>query len=90
MPSDAERWRFLSKHALTLHTDGGDYGYMVHWGRTGGPGEPPQFFRISNGRTAEEAIDRAIVRYNRKHGVTSSLELTEFGVVTLMVRGWVS
>lgn len=21
-----------------LHTDGGDYGYMVHWCRTAGPG----------------------------------------------------
>jgi hypothetical protein len=26
MPTDAERWRFLSDHLLTLHTDGGDYG----------------------------------------------------------------
>lgn len=24
MPSDAERWRFLADHKLTLHTDGGD------------------------------------------------------------------
>ena len=37
MPTDAERWRFLADHALTLHTDGGGYGYMVHWVRTGGP-----------------------------------------------------
>jgi hypothetical protein len=29
MPSDAERWRFLSDHQLALHADGGDYGYMV-------------------------------------------------------------
>jgi hypothetical protein len=68
MPTDAERWRFLADHGLTLHTDGGDYGYMVHWCRTSGPGQPPKFYPISNGRTPEEAIDRAIARYNRKHG----------------------
>jgi hypothetical protein len=43
-------------------------GYMVYWCRTGGPGEPPKFYPVSNGRTAEEATDRAIERYNRKHG----------------------
>jgi hypothetical protein len=26
MPTDAERWRFLADHQLTLHTDGGEYG----------------------------------------------------------------
>lgn len=65
MPTDAERWRFLADHKLTLHTDGGDY--MVHWCRTAGPGEPPKFFPVSNGATAEEAVDLAIERYNRKH-----------------------
>jgi hypothetical protein len=87
MPSDAERWRFLSDPALTLHTDGGDYGYMVHWCRTSGPGEPPKFYPVSNGKTAEEAIDRAIERYNRKHRVTPS---TEARVVVLPFRGWVT
>ncbi len=58
MPTDAERWRFLADHALTLHTDGGDYGYLVHWCRTAGPGQPPKFYPVSNGKTAEEAIDR--------------------------------
>lgn len=28
MPTDAERWRFLSDHAPTLHTDGG--GLRLH------------------------------------------------------------
>ena len=56
MPTDAERWRFLADHQLTLHTDGGFNGYLVHWCRTGGPGEPPKFYPVSNGRTAEEAI----------------------------------
>ena len=60
MPTDAERWRFLADHKLTLHTDGGPY--LVHWCRTVGPGEPPTFYPVSNGRTAEEAIDRAIDR----------------------------
>jgi len=66
MPSDAERWRFLSDHRVTLHTDGGDYGYMVHWCRAAGPGEPPKFYPVYNGKTADEAIDAAIARYERK------------------------
>src|SRR5881392_1465851 len=69
MPTDAERWRFLADHKLTLHTDGGDYGYMVHWCRTSGPGQPPRFYPVSNGATAEEAVDHAIARYERKHGI---------------------
>jgi len=87
MPTDAERWRFLADHALTLHTDGGDYGYMVHSCRTAGPGQPPKFYPISNGRTPEEAIDRAIQRYERKHGSSPS---SEPRVRVLEVRGWVS
>ncbi len=79
MPSDAERWRFLADHALTLHTDGGDYGYMVHWCRTAGPVQPPTFYPVSNGKTAEEAIDRAIARYNRKHGILPSPEFVQCG-----------
>jgi hypothetical protein len=67
MPTDAERWRFVADHKLTLHTDGGDY--LVHWVRTGGPGQPPKFYSVSNGRTPEEAIDNAIARYKRKHGL---------------------
>lgn len=90
MPSDAERWRFLADHGLTLHTDGGDYGYMVHWCRTAGPGQPPKFYPVSNGKTAEEAIDRAIARYERKHHISLSPSLAESGVVRLPVRGWVS
>lgn len=68
MPTDAERWRFVADHKLTLHTDGGNY--LVHWVRTGGPGEPPKFYPVSNGRSAEEAIDNAIARYKRKQGLT--------------------
>ena len=87
MPTDAERWRFLADHMLTLHTDGGYYGYMVHWCRSGGPGQPPAFFPVSNGKTAEEAIDKAIVRYNRKHKIVPA---TETRIVVLPFRGWVS
>lgn len=67
MPSDAERFRFLSDHRLTLHTDGGESGYLVHWCRTSGPGQPSKFYPVSNGATAEEAVDRAIARYEEKH-----------------------
>jgi len=31
----------------------------------------PKFYPVSNGSTAEEAVDRAIERYNRKHGKTA-------------------
>jgi hypothetical protein len=68
MPSDAERWRFLSDHQLTPHTDGGHY--MVHWWRTAGPGQPPRFYPVSNGATADEAVNNAIARYNKKHGIS--------------------
>jgi hypothetical protein len=92
MPTDAERWRFLADHALTLHTDGGDYGYLVRWCRTAGPGQPPKFYPVSNGKTAEEAIDRAIERYERKHGRSpSTSESRSSGSVRwLAVKGWVS
>lgn len=93
MPTDSERWRFLADHGLTLHTDGGDYGYMVHWCKTAGPGQPPMFYPVSNGRTAEEAIDRAIARYNRKHGIEARSDLSAgrgTGVCLLPVRGWVT
>ena len=90
MPTDAERWRFLADHMLTLHTDGGHDGYMVHWCRTAGPGEPPRFYPVSNGKTAEEAIDRAIERYNRKHGLAQADTVRESAVAMLPVRGWVN
>jgi hypothetical protein len=90
MPTDAERWRFLADHRLTLHTDGGDY--LVHWCRVSGPGEPPRFYPVSSGRTPEEAVDRAIERYRRKHRLTpeSSENIAGARVRQLVVRGWVS
>jgi hypothetical protein len=98
MPTDAERWRFLADHKLTLHTDNGDYGYMVHWVRTGGPGQPPRFYPVSTGATADEAIDRAIERYNRKHKIqhppvsreNSSQSERGLAVQRVPVRGWVT
>ena len=87
MPTDAERWRFLADHKLTLHTDGTVY--RVHWCQTAGLGQPPKFHSVSSGATAEEAIDRAIERYYRKHGLPRLAE-RELGVRRLVVRGWVS
>jgi hypothetical protein len=55
---DAERWRFLADHQLTLHTAGDEY--LVHLVRRG---EPPKFLPVSRGGTADEAIDAAIARY---------------------------
>ena len=66
MPTDAERWRFVVDHQLTLHTNGGD-GYAVHWVRQGDLGQPPKFYPVSKGNTAEDAVDLAIERWQRKH-----------------------
>lgn len=77
MPSDADRFRFLASHKLTLHTNGKDY--MVHFCRTQGTGTPPIYYPVSNGASAEEAIDRAIERYNRKHGIATSKPKQEQG-----------
>lgn len=57
---DAERWRFLADHRLTLHTAGDDY--MVHLVRKG---DPPKFLPVSTGPTADDAIDAARARYER-------------------------
>ncbi len=40
---------------------------MVHWVRRGDLGQPPKFYPVSEGDTAEEAIDVAIERWERKH-----------------------
>jgi hypothetical protein len=29
MPTDAERWRFLADHTVTLHTEGGEHGHAL-------------------------------------------------------------
>jgi hypothetical protein len=50
VPVYAERWRFLADHQLTLDTDTGIYGYMVHWVRTSGPGQAPKFYPVSKGQ----------------------------------------
>lgn len=55
---DAERWRFLADHKLTLHTAGA--GYAVHLVQLG---NPPEFLPVSTGPTADAAIDAAIARY---------------------------
>jgi hypothetical protein len=56
---DAERWRFLADHKLTLlHTAGGDC--RVNLVRSG---EPPKILPVSTGPTAESAIDSARARY---------------------------
>lgn len=57
---DAERWRFLADHKLTLHTAGDEY--MVHLVRKG---DPPKFLPVSTGPTADDAVDAAIARYER-------------------------
>jgi hypothetical protein len=67
--SDAERWRFLAEHKLSLqHTAGGEVKVnLVQCGR----GEPKSL-PVSTGPTADAAIDSARARYehaldNRNH-----------------------
>lgn len=55
---DAERWRFLADHGLSLNTAGNDY--LVQLVRAG---EPPKFLPVSRGGTADEAIDAARARF---------------------------
>ncbi len=65
MATDAERWRFMADNLLTLHTSGERY--MVHWYRSQGPGMPPRYYPVSEGGSADEAVDLAIERWERKH-----------------------
>lgn len=66
---------------------------MVHWCRTAGPGLPPKFYPVSNGSTAEEAIDAAIERYNRstanlqRERVADKAEGVTFLTIADMVHG---
>jgi hypothetical protein len=48
LPTDAERFRFLADYKLTLHTNGEDY--TAHYCRTLGPGQPPLYYPVANGR----------------------------------------
>ena len=65
MPTDAERWRFLADHRLTLHIDS-DGLCRIQWWENQGPGMPPRYYPIAKGCTPEEAIDAAILKWIRK------------------------
>lgn len=67
MATDAEKWRFLADNKLTLHTTGD--GYMVHYYKADGLGKPPKFYPVSNGKTADEAIEAAMKKWKRKSPV---------------------
>jgi len=57
---DAERWRFLVDHALTLqHTASGE----CHVNLLVRSGEPPKILPVSTGPDADAAIDSARARY---------------------------
>jgi hypothetical protein len=68
MSTDPERLRFVANHNVTLRTEDGDY--LVHAVRAGGPSKSPKFYPVSHGRSANGAIDNAIARYKREHGLT--------------------
>jgi hypothetical protein len=86
MPSDAERFRFISKFRLQVafHADHVTLMWqnrVLHWEAS------PPYYLVASGETLEEATDAAIAHYNRKYGLSP---VPALGVAILEVRGWVS
>jgi hypothetical protein len=86
MPSDAERFRFITQFRLhvTWHSDHVSLMWqkrVEHWEAS------PPYYAVSSGKTLEAATDAAIERYQRKHGLPA---LTPISVRLLEVRGSVS
>jgi hypothetical protein len=66
MYDDALRWRFLADNNLALGR-GKDGCFITHFTPSTGPGSSSTFAPVSSGKTADEAIDLAIARWERKH-----------------------
>lgn len=66
MPTDAERWRFLADNNLALGR-GRDGCHISHFEESDAPGSSTNFRPVASGKTADEAIDNAIARWERKH-----------------------
>lgn len=45
-----------------------DDGASIFWRGRAQPGQPGAYHPVSRGRTLEEAIDKAIARWERQHG----------------------
>ena len=68
MPTDAERWRFLADNNLTLGRSPGRC-FVAHYAEPESPaqGRHGKITPIADGATADEAIDLAIERWEKKH-----------------------
>jgi hypothetical protein len=89
MPTDAERFRFISKFRLHVSWHSDQVTLMgqqkvQHW-----EASPPDF-EVASRKTLEKATDSAIERYNRNHGITQREPAEPFGVRGLQLRGSVS
>ena len=88
MRTDEERLRFIEKFQLsvTWHDDVA----TIFWRGRASPGQPGGYHEITKGKTLAEATDAAIERYNRKHGIDTSVHPESSNRVWwLQVRGWV-
>ena len=60
-----QRIRFLSKFELSITWD--DKNPTIFWRGPSSPGQPGGYSEIAKGSTLEEAIDRAMDRWEKKH-----------------------
>jgi hypothetical protein len=91
VPTDAERFRFLAEHKLSVVWY--DDGASIHWReRWPEPGKAASYRNLSRARSLAEAVDIIIRKYLRKHRGLERQESDEhsLGVRMLEVRGWVS
>jgi hypothetical protein len=65
MEPDERRFRFLEQFRLSV-TWSAD-GVSIFWRGRPVPGMPGAYHPITSGKTLEEATDRAIERWERKH-----------------------
>src|SRR5437763_7286536 len=66
MPSDAERFRFLADHELSVvwYDSGASISWREKWPE---PGKTAGYVLLCRAKTLEEAIDSVIERWERKH-----------------------
>lgn len=65
MRTNDERMRFLAKFELSITWH--DAKASIFWRGRPSPGQPGGYFPIAEGSTLEEAIDRAMDRWETKH-----------------------
>jgi hypothetical protein len=89
VPADAERFRFVAKFRLhvAFHSDHVTLMWqekVQHW-----EASPPNY-PVASGPTLQDTTDAAIVRYSRKHSITTLEVPEQTGAHWFQVRGCVS